>query len=166
MSLTLEWLVGWLVCVWLLSAGWREGWGLGLKGPVVPETGEDGDLQRGEREHKTVTITFWQEHKLIEWTSCRGDWKSSKGGSDIFSPTFSSCRCSWLWAQLMPKAISLFHMWPESDLLQTVWTEQFQFCKMRPRPLTHEGLNSNMRLIFCNATAVWTVRSQLSDFYV
>lgn len=27
------------------------------------------------------------------------------------------------------------------------------------------GLNCNTRLIFCNATAVWTVRSHLSDFF-
>lgn len=136
MSLTLEWLVGvGLTVVCGMKGGPGE-----LEGPVVPETGEDGDLQREEREHKTVTVAFWPEHKLIEWTSCRGDWKSSTGGSDSFGPTFSSCRCSWLWAQLMPKAISLFHTWPESDLLQTVWTEQFQFCKMRPRPLLHVGL--------------------------
>lgn len=28
--------------------------GAELEGPVVPETGEDGDLQREEREHNTI----------------------------------------------------------------------------------------------------------------
>lgn len=160
MSLTLEWLVGvGLTVVCGMKGGPGE-----LEGPVVPETGEDGDLQREEREHKTVTITFWPEHKRIEWTSCRGDWKSSTGCSDSFGPTFSSCRCSWLWVQLMPKAISLFHMWPESDLLPTVWTEQYQFLQNATQAPFTCGLNCNMRLIFCNATAVWTARSHLSDF--
>lgn len=56
MSLTLEWLVGLgltVVCRLKGGAG-------GLEGPVVPETGEDGDLQREEREHKTVgDATVW-----------------------------------------------------------------------------------------------------------
>lgn len=55
MSLTLEWLVGLGLTV---VCGLKGGGGWGLEGPVVPETGEDGDLQRGEREHKTVTITL------------------------------------------------------------------------------------------------------------
>lgn len=49
---------GWLVGVGLTVVyGMKAGLGE-LEGPVVPETGEDGDLQREEREHKTVTVTF------------------------------------------------------------------------------------------------------------